>query len=277
MKVIKDLVGGSSPMPLDLPYNGSLAADNTTTRYKGSLVKYMDMDDIDHGAFLTFAGLTTAMENVFGILEEEVTDGYLPDDTKYNMRRYKITPILPTSVIRAEYSRTASDGSTANTDTNFTGSAAGTSLTCGDSITTADTMIGGWVYWTNGAMADYLHYVTNSDASGVLTVSAMAAATVAADDLLIIMPPNERRCLFDSTYSNLKSEVDDAVRTHSCFFGLDYWVEGTGVPLQKLDREKHDGIKIKNAKFYHDFLFVPNGQGTTAAPNLILYNGVLSS
>ena len=71
MKVIFDLLSGSKPAPIPLWYNGDLAVDSTTKRYKGSLVKMMDYDDVDHGKFFTFAGLSTAMENVSGILEEE--------------------------------------------------------------------------------------------------------------------------------------------------------------------------------------------------------------
>jgi hypothetical protein len=273
MRVVRDLIGGHTPMPISLPYNGSTDEDNTDTRYAGSLVKLSDIDDIDDGAFLTWAGEVTALTNTFGILEEEVSDGYLPNDGTYGMNRNKITPIFPSSVIRAEYVQEDKAGAAAY-DTNFTGSAAGVALTCGDSITTADTFIGGWVYFINGANAGYLHYVTDSDASGVLTVSAMNGATVAGDDLLIINPANERRCLFDATYTGLKSEVDDAARTVTIFFGLEHYISAPGIPFGRLDYNKHDGLKIANARFYHDFLFVSGESGVHEVPNLLTIDGI---
>ena len=118
MKVIFDLLSGSKPAPIPLWYNGDLATDSTTKRYKGSLVKMMDYDDVDHGKFFTFAGLSTAMENVSGILEEEqdTSGNYLPDDGTKSVRYRKITPLFPSSVIEAEYAAADAAG-TANTAT----------------------------------------------------------------------------------------------------------------------------------------------------------------
>jgi hypothetical protein len=272
-EIIKDLVGGSKPQPMDLPYNGSLAADNTTTRYKGSLVKLMDIDDIDHGAFLTFAGLTTALENMFGILEEEVTDGYLFDDATYGFKRYKITPIFPSSVIRGEYGRADAAG-TANYDTGATASAAGTTLTI--SVTTADRDIGGWVYMINGANAGFLSYVTNNTTAALTTATAFPKAVVATDDFLFIQPPNDRLFLINATYTGFTSEVDDGARTCSVALGLDHYISAPGIGLQKLDRNLHDGIIVSNARFYHDFVFT--GMGATAGgPNMVLFNGVAAA
>ena len=118
MKVIYDLIAGSMPPPVDLLFNNDLAADGTTVTYKGSLVKMMDIDDIDHGKFLTGAGLATALTNVAGILEENpgITGNYLLDDGTYSAVYRKITPLFPSSVIEAEYAQKDAAG-TANTDT----------------------------------------------------------------------------------------------------------------------------------------------------------------
>lgn len=75
MKVVRDIFNKSAPIDIPMVYNGDLAADGTTTRYMGSLCKLMDIDDIDNGTFVTFAGLATAMENICGILAEDVTSG----------------------------------------------------------------------------------------------------------------------------------------------------------------------------------------------------------
>jgi hypothetical protein len=256
MEIVRDLLGGAGKPPaLELPYNGDLAADSTTTRHKGSLVKLMDFDDVDHGAFLTFAGLATAMENVFGILEEEhgTSGNYLPDDAAYGVQRRKITPIFPSSVIRAEYVQ-ADRLSAANYDTGATGTAASTTLTI--TITTADYMIGGWVYFLTGANAGYLHYITNNDTTTATFATALNYNVVSGDTFLVISPPCERLIDFNATFTDIKSEIDDGSRAN-VIVGLDHYVTAKGIGLTKLDRNHHDGVKIANARFYHDFL-IPN-------------------
>ena len=265
MRVVRDLAIGAAPSPFDVVYNGDLAADSTTKRYKGSLVKLMDIDDVDHGAFFTFAGLATAMENVFGILEEEqpTSGNYLPDDASYGMVRRKVTPILPTSVIRAEYGQTDAAG-TATTDTGGTATAASTTFTI--TITTADYMIGGWVYFLTGSNAGYLHYITNNSTTTATFATAVTNAVASTDTFLVISPPTERLIDFDATYTGLKSEIDDGSRADA-IIGLEHWIAAPGIGLTKLDRDKHDGLKIDNAKFYHDFV-IPNvylSIGITAA------------
>ena len=251
MRVIRDLMVGNGPVPFDIWYNGDLAADSTTLRYRGSLCKVMDYNDIDHGVFVTFAGLTTAMENVCGILEEEhgTSGNYLPDDATYGVQRRKMTPIFPSTVIRAEYAQKDAAG-TDNRLSGMTGSAGGTSLTI--SITTADTMIGGWIYFLTGANAGYLHYVTDNNTT-TMTVSALANAVASGDYALAILPPVCRRCDFDATYTGIKSIVDDNSMGDT-IVGIEHWISAPGIGMTKLDRNKHNGLKIDGAKFYHDFV-----------------------
>ena len=265
MKIIYDMIGGAAPSPIDLWYNGDLATDSTTKRYKGSLVKMMDYDDVDHGKFLTFAGLTTAMENIVGILEEEhgTTGNYLPDDGTYSVRYRKITPIFPSSIIEAEYAR-ADLAATANTDTSATGTAASADLT----ITVTDNEpIGGWVYFLTGANAGYLHYITDTTSTTSATLSpVLNYAVVSTDTFLYIAPPMTNYALFDATYSGLKSEIAVAARP-SPIIGLSTWIEATNIAKTKLDFAKHAGIKVTGAKFYHQFTMAGQTNTTVATGN----------
>jgi len=257
MDIVRNLAGGNGkPSALDLLYNGDLAADSTTTRYSGSLVKLMDFDDLDHGQFYTFAGLTTAMENVFGILEEEqpTSGNYLPDDATYGMVRRRVTPITPGAVIRAEYSQ-ADPAGNVNYDTGATGTAASSSLTAG-ALTTADTLIGAWVYFLNGDNAGYLHYITDNNTTVAVLATALTADVVATDDFLVIEAANTRIVDFDATFTGIKSETDDGAKGNA-IVGLNTLISAPGVRQQYLDRDKHDVVKIDNAKFYHDFI-LPN-------------------
>jgi len=241
---------------MDLPYNGDLTVDSVTTRYKGSLVKLMDFNDIDDGCFLTFAGLATVMENIFGILEEEqpTSGNYLPNDATYGVTRRKITPILPSTVIRAEYVQADAAGA-ANYDTTATCAAGSEQHTI--AITTIDTMIGGWIYYLNGANANYLHYIDDSETTYAELATAATYAVAAADDWLVIEAPNARRVDFNATYTDIKSEIDDNVKADA-IVGLDHWVTAPGLAMTKLDRNQHDHLYIPNARFYHDFCLVSN-------------------
>ena len=136
MEVIRDMIGGSKPDAIDIFYNGTLDADSVTLRYAGSLVKLMDIDDVDNGWFFTWAGNATAMENVVGILEEEqpITGNELPDTGTNGMTLRKMTPIFPSTIIRAEYVQ-ADRAGTAMYDTGATASAASTALTAADTTT----------------------------------------------------------------------------------------------------------------------------------------------
>lgn len=253
MEIVRDLLGGAGkPAALDLPYNGDLAADSTTLRYKGSLVKLMDFDDVDHGFFLTFAGLATAMENVFGILEEEhgTSGNYLPDDATYGMTRRRITPILMSSVIRAEYVQADAAG-TANYDDSATGSAASATFTV--TITTSDYMIGGWIYFLTGLNAGYLHYITDNGTTTATLSPVLNYDVSATDRFLVISAPNERLLDFNATYTGIKSEIDNGSRADAVI-GLDTWIQAPGAGLTRLSRNQHAGLYVPNARFYHDFL-----------------------
>lgn len=257
MRIIRDMISGNvTPVPFDVWYNGDLAADSTTKRYKGSLCKIMDYDDIDHGVFVTFAGLTTAMENVCGILEEEqpTSDNYLPDDATYGVRYRKMTPLFPTSIVEAEYAAADAAG-TSNLATSATGSAAATSLAA--TITTADTLIGGWIYFTNGSCANYLHYISDNATDSITLATALAAAVAAGDDFIVIAPPVTRYVDFDATYTGIKSQYDDASRGDAVV-GISTWISAPGIGKTKLDREKHDGLKIVGARFFHELAIPSN-------------------
>lgn len=249
--VWKDLLGGPRPSPIELPYNGDLAADSTTKRYKGSFVKFMDYDDIDHGTFFTFAGLTTEMENFAGILAEEhgITGNYLPDATTYGMQLRKIIPCFPSTIILGEYGQKDAAG-TANTDTSGTASAASATFTI--TITTADTFIGGWIYFLTGANAKKLHYVKDNSTTTMTFSTATTGAVVTGDTFLAINRPNERLFDLNATLTGLLSEVDDNVRTIKVI-GLMTYIEDVGIPFQPLSRGLHDGLFLKNPKFYHAF------------------------
>ena len=268
MKVVRDLAGGPKPPPLDLIYNGDLASDSSTKRYRGSLVKLMDFNDIDHGVFATYAGNATALENIIGLLEEDqgTTGNYLLDDGTYGARTRKITPILPSSIVRAEYGAEDAAGTT-NLDTSATATAASTDFTV--TISTADTMIGGWIYMTNGSEANYLHYVTDNETTKCVFATAVVGAVASGDDFIVIRPPFEKAFLFDGTLTGLKSEVSDGSLSYANVTGLQTWIKDVGIPMQPLDRDKHDGLKLKAPTFYHDFLL----NGTTTIPN-VWYGGI---
>jgi len=262
MRVVRDLIGGSKPAPIDIFYNGDCDIDSTTLRYKGSLCKFMDYTgDIDHGnGFVTWYGDATAGENICGVLEEEqpVTGNYLPDDTTYGMVRRKMTPIFPSTVLEAEYARKDPSG-TDIYDTGATASAAGTTFTI--AITTADTLIGGWIYMLNGAAAGELHYVTDNDTTYATVATAFTNAVVATDDFLVIKKATGLlKVEFDAHFVNLLSEIDDNANT-DFIIGLNTFISAPGTPKQFLDRDKHDGLVIPNARFYHEFIIGGGASG----------------
>ena len=277
MRIVRDLMVGQGPPAIEVHYNGDLTADSTTKRYKGSLVKMMDINDVDHGYFFTFGGLTTALENVAGILaEDQPTSGnYLPDDADYGMATRKMWPIFPSSVIRAEYGRTDAAG-TATLDTGATADAASTALTAA-ATGTADYTIGGWLYFTNGANANYLHYITDDGGSGAVTLAtATTGAVVATDDFIVVNPAGTRGLDFNATYTGLLSEIDSG-SWHLCVQGIMTHISAPGVALQPLSRDKHDGLYIPNARFYHDFVFTGGGDMAGSTPNLIWTRGIAAA
>lgn len=271
MQIVRDLSGAIAPVPIEVYYNGDTDVDSVTKRYAGSLVKITDYSDIDHGMFYTWAGETTAMENICGILaEEQGTSGnYVPDDATYGMTLKKMFPLLPTSIIRAEYSQADAAG-TANYDTAATGSAASTTLTV---TCVNDRNIGGWVYFLNGSEANYLHYIEDTSTTASLTLStALNNAVLTADDWLLIEPACCRWVDFDATYTGIKSEagaVADGV------VGIMHYISAPGLDFQRLDRNKHDNLYIPNARFYHDFVLPStlSAAGAVVRPN-VWVNGI---
>jgi len=252
MWIVRDLLGGPKPPPIDVYYNNQDDADGTEQRYAGGLCKITDHDDIDNGMFFTWAGESTAMENVCGILAEDpgITGNYKPSDASYGMTLRKMYPIFPSTVIRAEYSQADAAGDE-NYDTGATIDAGGDDLLI--TITTADTLIGGWIYFLNGDNGGYLHYVYDSETTYAELATVTAGAVVGADDFLVIESHTCHEVDFDATYSGIKSEVDDNVKADQ-IMGFMHYIEAPTVPFQPLDRDKHDGLYVPNARFYHDFV-----------------------
>ena len=257
MRVVRDLCGKIIPAPFDMIYNTNTDGNGTTARYKGSLCKIVNFDDVDKGYFVTFAGETDSMENVIGILEEDVaastTYGLEATAATGNWVRKKITPIGPTTVIRAEYVQKDA-AAVDNRDTGATGSAASTSLTTAADLGAADWFIGGWFYFLTGNNAGYLHYcVDNANTTGVCTLrTALVNAVASGDYFLCIAPPFALKVDFNATYTDIKSETVIASMTDE-IIGIDYWIKAPGIGMEHLTPSKHDGIKIANARFYHDF------------------------
>jgi len=265
MIIVKDLIGGNKPEPILIHYNGTLDADSVTLRYAGSFVKLMDIDDVDNGWFFTFGGLVTALENTVGILaeEQEITLNYLPNSATAGMSTRLMYPIFPSTVLRAEYTRTDAAG-TANTDTGASASAAGTTFTAA-ATGTADYTIGGWIYMVTGAAAGELHYVTDDNGSGAVTTSAWTNAVVAADTFLFIWPSCSNHVRWNATYTGFISEIDSSACVKN-IQGIMTHIQSPGIPLQPLDKDLHDGLVISNARFFHDFIFCG---ATDAASTLV--------
>lgn len=256
MWISRNLGGGPLPAPIELYYNGTDDADSNTLRYKGSLVKRSAWDNVE-GGFMTHTAVSTddtAYENMFGILAEEqeasATTNYLPNDASFGMRTRKIHPLIPTSIVRGEYSRFDPAGND-NTDTNGTANAAGTAFTI--TVTTADYLNGGWLYFTNGDNANKLHYITNATTTVITFATATTGAVVAADNFICVQAVNTLWMDFCAHDVTLVSEVADTSLTVPVF-GLMTYISAPGIPHQRLDRNKHDGLIIANARFYHDFL-----------------------
>lgn len=273
MEPVKDLIGGNKPEPILIHYNGTLAADSVTLRYAGSFVKLMDIDDVDHGWFFTWAGLATAMENVVGILAEDqpITGNYLPDATSLGMGTKLMYPIFPSTVIRGEYAR-ADKAGTANTDTGATAVAGATTFTAA-ATGTADYIIGGWIYMVTGAAAGELHYVTDDDGSGAVTVAtAFTNAVAATDTFLFIWPSCTNHVRWDATYSNLMSEIDSSACVKAVQ-GFMHYIQAPGVPLQPLSRDLHDGLVITDARFFHDFVYTGATDAASGLTSLVTIRG----
>jgi hypothetical protein len=108
-----------------------------------------------------------------------------------------------------------------------------------------------------------LHYIElGTTAATLLLGTALVNPVVSTDDFLVILPPCAQKCLFNTTYTGIKSEMTYNSHTHP-IQGISTWITAPGIPMQKLNREKHDALKIVNAKFYHQFTF----GGTNVLPN----------
>ena len=125
MRVVRDLFHGMSPIPLDMYFNTDDTGAGGSIGYKGQLCKMVDGDDLDEGRIVVPSVIATSLENLVGILNEDVAAAttYGLDGASGDPVRKKIVPICPTTLLRAEYSRLDSAG-TANTDTGATCAAA---------------------------------------------------------------------------------------------------------------------------------------------------------
>jgi len=252
MWVVRDLSGGPKPSPLNLFYNGDYEIDSTTKRYKGSLVKVTDTANAE-GMFLTWAGDSTQYQSIFGILEEEqgITGNYLPSDALYGMKTRKITPILPSSIVRGEYAQTDPSG-TAILDNGCVIAAA--SATVALTLTASAThFAGGWFYFVTGANAGYLHYIEQNTTSAATLGTACVNAVATGDTYIAIAPANCTHMDLCAHEVCLKSEVLYGSRLFRVL-GLMHYLTDDGIPFQRLDRDKHDGLKLRNPRFYHDFI-----------------------
>jgi hypothetical protein len=252
-----DLTGGDCLIK-DLIFNEELDANGDTKVYDGAFVKLMDYDDIDHGKFITLMNNTTIYENQIGIICEEVAasgDTYLPDAAAATgtYQRKKIS-VSPTAVYLVEYVQKDRAG-TANTDTGLAIAAAATVSTTSPNLGANDGQNGAWFYMLDGANAGYLHYIldsANSATAGIAVLRTAAVnAIVATDTFLSIEKAFEYAFDLNATYTDLKSEMiigsrDDRLK------GIDHWISSPGIPFQKLHASKHDGLKIDNARFYHE-------------------------
>ena len=253
MRVIRDLISGNvTPVPFDVQYNGTMDVDSVTKRYKGSLCKVCDWDST-HGLYVSWAGVTTAMENFCGILEEEqpTSDNYLPDATTYGVRYRKMTPIFPSSVIEAEYSRYDAAGTANYVASGVTGTAGSATLTV--TITTADYLIGGYVYFLTGACAGFLSHILDNSTTTATIDDVLPAAVLTTDTMLLVCPSFAHFVAFDATYSGFKSVWADNART-DVISGISTWIDAPGIAKTKLDREVHSGLIIDGARFYHQFV-----------------------
>lgn len=251
---------GAEPVIKDLIFNEQVDADGNTLVYDGMLVKVTDFDDIDKGKFVCNANTTTLNENVCGILCEQVAASgatYLPFTVSATgtWTRKKIL-VNPNAVFMIEYARKDRAG-TACTDTGFAFSAAATVSTTSPDCGTSDTMNGSWLYFLDGSNAGYLHNVLDSATSATAGVAVLRTAIVnavlAADTELVIQPALDYSFDMNVTYTDVKSEWILASRDNR-FVGIDFWIQAPGIPLQKLDASKHDGLKIDNARFFHEVM-----------------------
>lgn len=260
MRVVRDLLGGNTPPAMDLYFNAQVAADGGDKVWSGALTKVMDIADVDNGRFLVPNHAATRGLNIFGIIQETVgaaaTDGYLPTDTTYGMIRRKITPVFPSTLIRAEYMRQDQEG-TANYET-LAAAAAGTAMAAtSNAIDTDDLLIGGWLYFYTGDNAGQLHYIIDSaNTNDVITLAtATPYAVTTTDRVLVILPAFVDELVFNAISTGIKSDTDDTNWTDEVV-GIDVWMSGApGVAMTRLERDLHDGTNVgANAQFFHDFV-----------------------
>lgn len=265
-------LGGAEPIIKDLFFNESLTAVGDTKVYDGAFVKLMDYDDVDHGRHITLGNNVTIVENQIGIICEEVAasgDTYLLETAAATgtAQRKKIL-VNPLAVYLVEYARKDRAG-TATTDTGFAFSAAGTASTTSPDPGAGDEDIGGWIYFLDGANAGYLHYIldtADSATTGVTTLrTAIVNAVVSADTELCIQPPFATNFDLNATYTDLISEFRYDQRDNR-LKGLDYWIKAPGIPMQKLNASKHDGLKVDGARFFHE-VALANGYFTSHLAN----------
>jgi hypothetical protein len=251
-------LAGAEPIVKDLYFNNDVAAVGDAKAYDGSFVKLQDYDDIDHGRIIHSMDGATIYENQIGIICEEVAasgETYLLDTAAATgtAQRKKIL-VNPFAVYLCEYVRKDRAG-TDNTDTGFAFSAAGTVSTTSPDSNTDDDAIGSWIYFIDGANAGYLHNILDSADSSTAGVAVLRTAVsnvvVAANTVLLVEPPFAYEFDLNATITDFKSEWVPASKADR-LKGIDHWISAPGVPFQKLNTSKHDGLKIDGARFYHE-------------------------
>ncbi len=249
---------GAEPIVKDLYFNNDVAAVGDAKVYDGSFVKLQDYDDLDHGRMIHSMDGATIYENQIGIICEEVAasgDTYLLDTVSATgtAQRKKIL-VNPFAVYLCEYVRKDRAG-TDNTDTGFAFTAATTVSTTSPDNNSNDDQIGSWIYFLDGANKGYLHSILDSADSATAGVAilrtAIANTVVSADTELLIECPFAYEFDLNATITDFKSEWVQASKADR-FKGLDHWISAPGVPFQKLNQSKHDGLKIDGARFYHE-------------------------
>ena len=268
MQIIRDLFSGTAPVPIEMFFNTDISGAGGSAAYKGQLCKLPDGNDLDEGRFVVPSTVATALENLVGILAEDVAAA-----TTYSLNygagagypvRKKIFPITNSTLLRAEYSQADAAG----TSNILTGpySAASTTMTWASAPDTADLLVGGWIYWLTGNNANRLHWIIDSSAAAS-TAAALKTAPpntgAATDTCLVVMPPMTQIIDFDATFTGIKSQDDDGNQA-DVICGFDHYVEAPGLNFQKLDPAKHDGLYIPNARFFHDFTIPSAAAGSNA-------------
>ena len=268
----RDLTG-ADPILMDLPFNHAIGADGDTITYKGAFCRIHDGSDINTGVTVVVPD-GTVNQNFVGIVWEEVAatgETYLMNTAAVTgtWTRKKVL-VNPHASYLVEYVQKDVDGST-ETDTGYVIAASDTTTTTVAGTMTNDYLIGAWLYFVDGSNASYLHNILDNTTTQISVLrTAVTNAVAVGDAMVIVMPPMRWWWDLTATYTAFKSESITASLTNK-FQGIDYWMTATGWPLQKLNPANHDGLKIANARFFHEVTH--SGESATGS----IFDGGLQS